>query len=251
MIVSTFADAVALSKRIAARQEKVCGIDCETEGIDPRKEPAAGPKGRIVCWTLSFDEEDHFIWATPDTWWHLGPLLWDLPVVGHNIWGFDAHMFRKAGAPLGIIVADTMRMSKQINPTEGASHGLKSLMKWHLGIEPVGDFMELFTRKKMLEEKPPGELKITKRKVGEFLRIPTLLGGACSRVGSITEPIPLSTLEADYPHLLPILYKYALLDSRATLELYRRFKKKMEETPWEVPLMGTPSTQAGGTRHAG
>jgi len=252
VIVSTGTEAYNLLRQLEQRDGPV-GIDCESEGIDPRVEPAAGPAGRIVCWTVSWNaatySEDAFIWANPETWGILGPALASLPVVGHNIFGFDRHMFRKAGAPLGNIVADTMRMFKLINPSEEASASLKSLMKYWLNIEPVGGFMELFTRQKCLEQVPEGEYLRRKRKVGEEGGVPTLVGGAHSRVGSMTEVIPLSSLATDYPDLLPVLYKYAKLDSRATLDLYRLFDAKLKEMPWQAPLTEQTST-AGGTGRA-
>ncbi len=265
VIVTTTDDAIRLVSAVIRRISTACGIDSETEGINPKVDPAAGPKGRIVCWTLSWVEaapygqsgvpdtviKDAFIWANADTWQVLAPLLNELPVVGHNIWGFDAHMFRKAGAPLGNVVADTMRMHKLINTAEDAHHGLKSLMKWWLNIEPVGEFTDLFQRLKKLEDDPGGPLKETKRKVGDTPRVPSLVGGPSSRVGTITEFIPLSTIPTDYPHLLPTLIKYAKLDSRATLELYLLFLKKMKETPWEVPLTQHASILDSGMRHAG
>lgn len=280
MIISTGTEAYNLVCRLEHRAEQVCGIDSETEGINPKVDPAAGPKGRIICWTLSFDAVDAFIWANAETWGILGPLLKSLPVVGHNIFGFDRHMFRKAGAPLGNIVGDTMRMFKLVNPSEEASASLKTLMKYWLQIEPVGSFMELFTRRKCLEVVPEGDIKRGWRKVNEqpascacpvepaevvpgwvdeegaahpgyeepeYTRhtreckgqVPTLTGGAHSRVGSITETIPLSSLAADYPHLLPTLIKYAKLDARSTLELYRLFDAKLKEMQWEVPLLSS------------
>jgi hypothetical protein len=231
------AGAKAVAAALVNRRERVCGVDCETEGINPKKEPAAGPKGRIVCWTVSWDDQDAFIWATPDTWAVLAPVLHDLPIVGHNWYGFDGHMFRKAGAPCHNIVADTLRMHRLINTDEEASHGLKSLMKWWLGIEPVGGFEELFTRLKKLEDAPETDLKETKRKVGDTPKVPTLLGGAHSRVGSLREVIPLSEIPTTYPGLLPTLVKYAKLDARATLELWKLFDAKLKEMPWEYPLL--------------
>lgn len=250
MEVWTELEAEVLATALQVRKDTVVGIDCETEGIDPKVDPAAGPKGRIVCWTLSWDDLDAFVWATPDTWRVLAPVLATLPVVGHNIFGFDAHMFRKAGAPLGNIVADTLRHHRLINPTEGASHGLKALMHWWLKQEPVGSFEELFTRLKCLEEVPEGTIKSVKRKVGEDQKVPTLLGGAHSRVGSITEFIPLSSIPSDYPELLPILIKYAKLDSRATLQLYHLFRKELQEMPWPVPLQDMNTTRVSGTGRA-
>ncbi len=244
MIVSSLAEALAVLEPLSKRANPVCGIDCETEGIDPRTQPAAGPAGRIVCWTLSFDDTDVFIWANQVTWQVFAPILKSLPVVGHNIFGFDRHMFRKAGAPLGNIVGDTMRMYKLVNPSEEASASLKTLMKYWLQIEPVGSFMELFTRLKCLERVPEGDYCKRKRKVGEESGVPTLVGGAHSRVGSMTEVIPLSSLAEDYPTLLPILYKYAMLDARATLELYRLFDARLKEMAWEVPLSMAPSSTA-------
>lgn len=291
-MISSTSEAKALAYRLANRKQPVVGIDCETEGIDPRKQPAAGPAGRIVCWTLAWDDHDEeIIWANAETWAVLAPVLLTLPVVGHNCFSFDAHMFRKAGAPLGNIVADTIRMSRLINTNEDASHGLKMLMKYWLDIEPVGAFDELFTRRKCLEEVPEGKLRQTWRKMNPpelnctctvvpgYLvspwtdedgrdhegymeeaythhtkaclgMVPTLIGGAHSRIGSLREHIPLSTIPTEYPDLLPTLVKYALLDARASLSLYHKFKAQLETMAWEIPFLAHRFSTASGTAPA-
>ncbi len=249
MIVSTAADATLLREKILDRKESVCGIDCETSGISLDESPASGPHGRIECWSIAWDESTAFVWANVGTWSILGRLLRGLPVVGHYIHSFDAHMFRKAGAPLGNIVGDTMRMARLLNP--GAPAGLKPLMKAHLGIEPVGSFEDLFTRHKRLEDVPAApQVKQTFRKVAGS-KVPTLLGGAHSRIGSIREHIPLSEIPTTYPDLYPTLVKYARLDARATLELYHIFKRQLEGMTWELPLMTHCSNSVDSSSTAG
>lgn len=248
--ITTRDAAEALAFRIGNRSEEVCGLDCETEGINPKKDPPAGPKGRIVCWTVAWDNEAAGVWANPETWSVLRPLLVRLSVVGHNLLGFDCHMFRKSGVPLGRPVADTMRMFRIVNPDEDASAGLKALMKWQLGWPPVGDFDDLFTRRECLGVDPGGELKRTRRKV-EGETVPTLVGGAASRLGAGHAILPLSEIPELYPDLLDLLYRYATLDARATLELYRRFRKQLTATPWTLPIrQHLASTKVSGTAPA-
>lgn len=240
--ITTKEQAIELRSQLFLRQRDPVGIDCETVGIDPRKEPASGPKGKIVCWSLAWDSGSQDlcvagIWGNRSTWGILGPLLQGLPVVGHNLWGFDAHMFRKAGYPIQNIVCDTLRAHKSIiNPDEEAEHGLKSLMRWWLKQEPVGSFESLFSRRQCLGEEPAGVIKSTRRKVDECT-VPTVVGGAHSRLGAGTEFLPLDRIPEDYPHLLDTLYEYAVLDARAALELYFLFEKRMQETPWPIPLL--------------
>lgn len=143
-------------------------------------------------------------------------------------------MFRKAGYPLGNIVGDTLRMSKLINPDGDAEHNLKSLMKWWLKMEPVGEFRDLFARRadRGVVDEPE---KTTRRKIdGQW--VPTLVGGPTTRLGTGTAPVALSEVPTLYPELLPVLYEYAVLDARATLLLWRLFREKMIATSWEAPL---------------
>lgn len=228
------------------------GLDCESQDIDPRKDPAAGPRGRIVCISLSAPSvvDGKVTGSRVFAWWNdevkaaLGGWLANAPVVGHNLWGFDWHMFRKSGVLLGNIVGDTLRMHRLYATADDVEHGLKALMKWWLAQEPVGAFHELFARRKCLGVEYLEE-RTSRRKVGEHGMVPTVLGGASSRLGAGTEPIPLSELPEKYPHLLPTLYDYATLDAKACLELYFLLRDRMRtETCYRF-------MKAPGTTHAG
>lgn len=240
-IISTAAEATAwlASQRFCAGP---WGWDTETEGLDPRKQPAAGDNGRIVCFTVAspvgidstgqLEATAAFFWAVPEVLAVIGPWWSTATLVGHNLYGFDAHMARKAGYPLRNIVMDTLRAHRLISTDPDAKHGLKALMELWLGIEPVGKLTELFSRRKCLEVVPDSEIKNTWRKVDDQPRVPTLVGGAHSRFGELTELIPLSSIESTYPHLLSDLYRYACLDAVATLKLWFEFERRMAKTVW-------------------
>lgn len=218
------------------------GFDLETVGINPKTQPAAGDHGRIVCFTVArplglkageLVADATFFWANPEVLAVIGPWWSKAPLVGHNLYGFDAHLCRKAGYPLGEVRMDTLPASRLINTDPDARHGLKALMDMWLGIEPVGAFADLFTRRKCLESVPGSELKLTWRKVDDQPRVPTLVGGAHSRFGELTELVPLDLVRTEYPSLLPNLIEYACLDAVATLRLWWRFQAQMAGTPWE------------------
>lgn len=238
-VISTAAEAQAW-----LTEQQFCagpwGWDCETEGIDPRKQPAAGDNGRMVCFTVAtpvrvlageLQVDSAFFWANEAVLSVIGPWWKDAPVVGHNLYGFDAHLCRRAGYPLGDIVMDTLRASRIVETHPDAQHGLKPLMARWLGIEPVGAFADLFTRKVCLEEVEASELKLTRRKFDDAF-VPTLVGGAHSRFGEMTEFVPLSQIPDKYTALLPALYEYALLDAEATLRLWWIFSQRMAAMPW-------------------
>ncbi len=216
------------------------GLDCETIGVDPTKESPVG-KGSIVCWSLAWVDQSlgvhrergtsicrsAFLWAdslaTFDDW------LAVAPVVGHNIFSFDRHIFANHGIKLGGVVADTLRCAKLLD-ANSVDNSLKSWMARAFGYG-VGEYKELFSRAKpgALEENP--ECRTTWRKV-DGQRVPTIVGTAAQRVNAQRELIPLDTLEQDYGYLLPTLYQYAALDAKGTLELYFLLRKRLEQTPW-------------------
>ncbi len=150
--------------------------------------------------------------------------------VGHNILGFDSHMFANHGVKLGGVIADTMRMHQLLDNRWDATHKLKDLMWWWLGYK-LGSFKELFSRPKRLIDAEI-EDKDTYRKV-DGQKVPTLFCegtvGRFSPKGK--ELIPLDTVATDYPELLNLLYDYSTLDAKATLELYYLLKAKLEEAP--------------------
>jgi hypothetical protein len=232
---AVIADGTAAKRWVAANPYSAgpFGFDTETEGINPKLQPAAGDAGAIVCFTVaSRTDGATFFWATPDVLSVLGPWWSQAPVVGHNLYGFDAHLCRRAGYPLRNIRMDTLRAHKLLDTDPDAEHGLKPLMQRYLGLEPVGAFEELFTRRKCLESVAESELKTTWRKVGENPRCPTLVGGPHSRFGEVRELVPLSRIRTEHPALLADLYRYACLDAIATLRLWELFSERMSSCVW-------------------
>ena len=140
--------------------------------------------------------------------------------VGHNIYTYDSHMFANHGIRLRGVLGDTLRMSKMWS-NMGEGHDLKHLMWTYLKLKGPGEFMDLFSHRTCLGVTPEGPLVETHRKVLDTLRVPTIVGGASSRVSWKTRDlIPLSKIPTDYPELLPTLVEYASLDAVATEGLY-------------------------------
>ncbi len=213
------------------------GIDVETEGIDPRKEAPASGKGKIVCWSLSlptlmnnsttvysgnrvFLSSSHL--RTFSSW-----LTSEKPKVGHNVTGFDWHMFTNVGINLGGIVADTLVCSRLCNNRPDAKHGLKDLMKYRLGYEPIGEFKKLFRERVRAEH--------TRNRISNSTRkgIPTVLGTSWSALGASAE-VRISEIMDNPSHpLYRTLVEYATLDAKATVELWlNHFKPELESTDY-------------------
>lgn len=210
------------------------GLDCETEGVDLDKQSPVG-NGHIVCWSIAFTLESlmgiktlyrayipaQFLSVFKD-------YLRDAPVVGHNIWRFDRHMFENHGVYLGNIVADTLRMSQMLYNVKGYDHGLKALAVRYLGYQ-MRDYAATFSRPK------PGKLKSYKRvgvrKPGKtfVVQVPTLFGGEHQGIQwARKEVIPLSEVISSYPGKAADLVDYASLDAKCTLELYYVLKARLE-----------------------
>lgn len=223
----------------------VVGLDTETTGINPKKQsPAGTPEARISCWSLSTPKYPRvFLWAK-----HLHAVksaLRELPVCGHNIWGFDYHMLMNHGIELGNIVGDTLVMSRLIYCSKDRNHGLKSLSKHWLGFEQP-PFDSLFRRPEHKVEfvqesrKVKGEVinleyRESKRKVGEHKGVPTLFAtGERGMFGKRLEFIPLDQIPEQYPNRLQSLYDYATYDALITRELYLQFSDKLAETACRV-----------------
>ncbi len=231
------------------KHQPVTGVDCETVGCNPKKEAPSNGRGRIVCWSLSFPygEQRHsrtgaqlgcrvFLWAEALEW--MRPWLESgAPKVGHNWTTYDHHMFLNHGILVNGIVGDTLRMSKLKNPSSLVRHDLKSLMYWRLGYKLAG-YRELFSRPKRLAETVhKAQAKPSKRKVGEFVAVPTVWADGAVSVGfslSARELIPLDVLRHDYPRLLRTLADYATLDAKGTVELYHLLERDLAGMPWQV-----------------
>lgn len=237
-VIGSAAEARALVRQLE-RMPGPFGFDTETEGINPKKQPAAGDHGAIVCFTVAWPEGTDvaaaFFWADLDIVAVMGPWWATAPVVGHNLYGFDAHLCRRAGYGLGNIRMDTLRAHRLIDTHPDASHGLKALMPRYIGTEPVGEFESLFSRRKCLGIDDSGEPRMTWRKVADEARVPTLVGGVSYRLGEAREPVKLSTIRTEHTSLLPELYAYACLDAVAALKLWQLFESRMADTHWVQP----------------
>jgi hypothetical protein len=232
-VVESERDARQLLCRLENDAHGPVGIDCETEDIDP-SEQSPVQNGHIVCWSVAWVErsimgisqverayipaeylpvfKDYLEWA---------------PLVGHNIWRFDRHMFANHGVQLYNIVADTLRMSQMLYNVKGYDHGLKALATRYLGYE-MRDYVALFSRPK------PGKVKSYKR-IGcrmpgkkATVQVKTLFGGECQAVGwGRREVLRLSEVARDYPERQAVLVDYASLDAKATLLLWYKLKDRL------------------------
>ena len=224
----------------------VVGLDTETEGINPRDTAPAHGDGTISCWSLSTELYPKvFLWAdqlpafTP--WLESSASL----KCGHNIYGFDKHMFANHGIVLQGVAGDTLRLSRLLYCSKERSHGLKALAQNWLGIHQPS-FQSLFMRPKHYIEHVqegrkkggvfyPLEYNYTKRKVGPHRGVPTsMMSGERGRFGKVLEFIPLSTIPIDYPDRLQALYEYATADADITRQLYYKFEEALTNEEWVI-----------------
>ena len=159
IVIENEEQAKHLLRRLSSVQRSVFGLDCETVGIDPTKQAPGCGLGRIFCWSLSWFEGPTDKYATRaylarETLPTFKSWLEDNQVkkVGHNIFGFDRHMFLNEGINLQGIVGDTLHMSKLVYNHPDMRHGLKPLSKSILGYD-MKDYKELFSRPKRLLDK--------------------------------------------------------------------------------------------------
>ena len=224
------------------RVSGVFGIDCETFGVEPGAESPVG-KGHIFCWSLAYADPSlgtnrrggplgRRIFMGGGTLAPMRAWLEDPAVqkVGHSCWAYDRHLFYNHGIKVQGIIADTLRVSRLLNASSTASHGLKDRMKDLFGYE-AGSFKELFSRRVCLGVEDNGPAVYRARTVdGNKLR--ALVGGPTSRVGAGSELIDLSNIQSEYPEKVPGLYEYASLDAKAAIELYYELRKHAERTEW-------------------
>jgi len=231
-----------------------CHTDLETVGIGRTFGPGVDPysfcvgttTGRIVCWSLSTTRLEQVFLETK----HLALLKDWLECntarkCGHNVYGFDYHMFARHGIELQGIVGDTLFMSRLVYCSKERKHDLKDLALNQLGIEQPS-FKSLFSRLKFTEEElNPSRTKKgvktyfdfieTKRKVGDTPKVPTTIyRGRVCKFGVATELIPLDTIATDYPQRLGSLHRYATLGALITRLLFYKFQDKMAEIRIEV-----------------
>lgn len=236
IVIKTSEGAGLLLNHLGNDHRGVVGIDTETEGIDPRSEPPGSGRGRIVCWSVCYKSESGSYvryYLPASTLEIFKPWLESqAPKVGHNIFGFDRHMFWNHGINLAGIVGDTMHMSKLAWNHPDAKHGLKQLAPV-VGIRNMGKFKDLFSRQTPGKVEPIDEIKTTWRKInGE--RVTTIIGGDHQYFYKTRELVPLSEIQTnpEYAHRLEALYEYASLDAEVTLRLYHHFVGKLEKIPW-------------------
>ena len=229
IVIDTPEKAGLLLGSISEGPDRIFGIDCETIGIDPRKEAPGRGHGRIFCWSLAVGDQRYYL--TRETLEIFGPHLEHMPLVGHNIFGFDYHLFLAHGIQLKNIVADTLRMSKLAYNHPDAKHGLKHLAKSYLGLE-MADYKDLFSRPGRLASK-----EVKRESYKEVKGVPTLTGvgelGRFSHSGARRELISLDSIPELYPQRMDTLVDYASLDAIATLQLYHKLKGKLEDLEWK------------------
>ncbi len=128
-------------------------LDTETTDCNPKKESPVG-RARLWCMTLAWgdwsDDRSAYItreWLPAFKAWLEEP---SYTKVGQNIFGYDRHVLRNEGITLRGIVGDTQRMSKLLNPSNDAGHGLKDQAR-RLGFE-MHDYDEVVGKKETLPE---------------------------------------------------------------------------------------------------
>lgn len=213
------------------------GLDCETEGIDPKTEAPAKSKGRIICWSLAWYSNEGVIKRA----YICGSLLplfkgfleaKNTSFVGHNIFSFDYHMFLNHDIDLTNIVGDTVRMSKLADNNPEARHGLKPLGSSIFNYE-MDSFKTLFSKPKHKVEFRDKPLK-SRRKIGDQEKVPTYIHGEYWKLYTTRELISLSEVISNET-LAPLkekLYEYASLDAEVTLRLYHHFCTRLSDIPW-------------------
>lgn len=226
---------------LQANTEGPYGLDLETKNVDPTEESPVG-RGEPVFWTLAWVDSSlglHAEHGTPraraaflerPALEQFRAFLESERFTGHNIVSFDRHVLLNVGVDVRNIVADTLRMAKLLDPSS-TENGLKPWLKRAFGYE-THDYADLFSRRKPGAIDDLGEVRSTWRKLGDEQRVPTIVGGAASRVGVARDLIPLDALGRDYPHLMPTMRKYACLDASGALELYFLLRRRLERTPW-------------------
>jgi hypothetical protein len=202
------------------QQAEVIGLDSETVGVDPsRQSPAGARDARIVCWSMACrDNWDryrrYFLWA--DVLPLFTNFLTHAPVVGHNIFGFDWHMFANHDIELGNVVGCTLSMHRLLTNGRGKRHGLKHLLDKLLGIAQPA-YKDVFTT--YVPGGVRNKSRVTRRT--DSLGVCHVYGTQVTDLKRIL--VPLDKIATDYPHLMEPLYEYATLDALGTLMLYERF----------------------------
>jgi len=211
------------------------GLDCETEGIDPRAQSPVAT-GRIVWWSLGWTDrygtvQCAFLYA------HLLPVfrewLESAPVEGHNIWRFDRHMFAGAGVQLGNIVGDTLRKSQLSYSDNTIGHDLKSLEQRFAGVYDPATFQSLFSRPGRNKSKLYKTFRANKPTEARPWPVLTCPGevSTFSLSDKRRELIPLSQVAADYPQRMPAAVQYAGQDAWAVRVISPQLDQRLERIP--------------------
>jgi hypothetical protein len=211
------------------------GIDTETVGCDPSKESPVGT-ARVWCTTLAWRGLDDIRTAfVPRQYtYHLAGWLEGAGAkkVGTNIYGYEAHVFRNMGIELRGIYADTVDMSRLLDPRdrldEHGGHGLKPWGK-RLGYD-VLEYKEVFKRRK------PGAIGYYKRdgtvtKGG--VTIHRVAGAGHQRFLSQWETMPIDVAWRDYPQRRDAIVQYAVQDALMSLETFYVLREKLRKLEWQ------------------
>lgn len=212
------------------------GVDCETVGVDPRKQSPVG-NGRIVCWSVAWfapGAPPHpvapntrvasaaFIWAEYLEFfreWLENPAVHK---VGANFTGFDMHVFENHGIRIGGFVHDNKHTSRLWYSSKDVRHDLKSQASGVLGYT-AQHYSDLFSRPAETKAKLYKRTGYSRPRKGPLAGVPTLTcaGEVSTFSARKRNLIPLDQVRVggDYESLLPVLYGYAAADAKWSLEL--------------------------------
>lgn len=205
------------------------GLDTETTGCDPTKE---GPVGRakIWCMTLCYQTPEGLRAAfvsAPFVEYYRDWLESDHSKVGHNIYGYDRHVFSNCGITLRGICGDTLGMSRLLDPSKTFGHGLKT---WgtRLGYT-TQDYAQVASRR------VPGSQRVYKRdRTVEKDGVITHYTAGAESVNLLkkTELLDFEILWRDYPHRRQSIVEYAVQDAVLHLDLFYHLSFALAERPW-------------------
>ncbi len=255
IIVTTEEQARRVLEHLWAWSEPV-GVDTETTGCNPRKQSPVG-RAKLYCMTLAWGLPDK---KTPSPFTRAFiPLRFlhifkswlesQQPKCGTKLWGYDRHVFWNHGIELNGIVADTLDMSRLLNPStklkDGKGHGLK---QWgeRMGyqVRPLTDVAGRLeggacrvSKTNRVQWVNPETGKTIKKK-----DVPNCPGaypvyhfeGAESQnvKWKKRELIPLADVETLYPNRFMPLVEYATQDGAMSLDNTYLLKAKLEKREW-------------------
>lgn len=205
------------------------GLDLETTGCNPKKESPVG-RARVWCMTIATKEWQAFI---PGEFLQCFKrwLESDMPKVGTNLYGFDAHALLEENIKLLGIVGDTTVMSRLLNPAspldEYGGHGLKAWGQ-RLGWNTVG-----FETLVKVTAAVPGAVKEYKKvQTRNVAGVPRTTGGARQEFRYKELELQLPEVWARCPERREAIVQYATQDAAMSLEVYETLRKQLEERTW-------------------